>query len=182
MLITQQIDELKQPFLAGKIFAYTTEAVYGLGCDPGNETAVSRLLELKQRPINKGLILVASDFSQVQKYLKPLSNEQLAFTKPSATTYIFPALSSAPHWLTGDFDSLAIRISQHPIVHKLCEALGSALVSTSANISGQTPAKSAHEVNAQLGEKVRYILEGELGNADKPSLIRDSISGKIFRQ
>ena len=181
MLITQQASDLKKIFLGGGIFAYPTEAVYGLGCDPDNEKAILRLLALKQRPINKGLILVASDFSQVEKYLKPLSGEQLTFTQPSATTYIYPALNSAPKWLKGDFDSLAIRISQHPIVHELCKTLDSALVSTSANLSGQTPAKSSAEVSDQLGNKIDAILEGKLGDLLTPSVIRDSISGEIIR-
>jgi len=182
MLITQQAGDLKNIFLEGGVFAYPTEAVYGLGCDPDNETAVLRLLALKQRPISKGLILVASDFSQVQKYLKPLSDKQLALTKPSATSYIYPALNSAPKWLTGDFNSLAIRVSKHPLVRELCETLGSAVVSSSANISGQAPAKTADEVLAQFEKKIDIILEGKLGDANKPSIIRDSISGQIFRK
>ncbi len=181
MLITQQASDLEKLFLDGGIFAYPTEAVYGLGCNPDNEKAVLRLLKLKNRPINKGLILVASDFSQVKKYLKPLSDEQLALTQPSSTTYIYPALDSTPKWLTGDFDSLAIRISQHPIVRELCETLDSALVSTSANLSGLEPAKTSAEASEQLGDVIDAILDGNIGDLLTPTVIRDSISGKIFR-
>ncbi|MCF6190425.1 MAG: Sua5/YciO/YrdC/YwlC family protein [Cocleimonas sp.] len=181
MLITKTTDDLKRLFQKGGVFAYPTEAVYGLGCDPDNKKATLRLLVLKQRPISKGLILVASDFSQVKKYLKPLSDEQLALTQPSATTYIYPALDSAPKWLTGDFDSLAIRISQHPTVRELCETLDSALVSTSANLSGQMPAKTASEVAKQFDDKIDAILDGNTGNLLTPTVIRDSISGEIIR-
>ena len=181
MQITQQADDLIQPFKQGKVFAYPTEAVYGLGCDPDNESAVKRLLEIKKRSIEKGLILIASDFSQVKKYLKPLTESQQQFTQASDTTYIFPALKSAPAWLTGDFDSLAIRITKHPLAKELCETLGSAVVSTSANLSGLAPAKSVNEVIIQLNHKVDFIFEGKLGNANKPSVIRDSISEKVIR-
>ena len=181
MLITLHPDDLIQPFKKGAIIAYPTEAIYGLGCDPDNKKAVKRLLKIKQRPVSKGLILVAADFSQVQKYLKPLSNAQEELTSPSSTTYVFPALESAPKWLTGDFDGLAIRISKHPLVRELCTLLDSAIVSTSANISGQAPAKTSEEVLVNLGNKINVILRGKTGDLQKPSVIRDSISGQIIR-
>ena len=181
MQIIQQTSGLIQLFKQGKVFAYPTEAVFGLGCDPGNEEAVLRLLTIKQRPIEKGLILVASDFSQVEKYLKPLTKSQQQFTKPSETSYIFPALESAPAWLRGDFDSLAIRISKQPIVRELCESFGSALVSTSANISGLTPARTVKEVIAQLDNKIDAILEGEVGDLQNPTKIYDSLTGDVIR-
>ena len=181
MLITKQTSDILEIYQSGGVFAYPTEAVYGLGCDPYNSEAVQRLLSIKNRPIEKGLILVASDFSQVEKYLKPLSNAQKDFTKPSETTYIFPAIASAPKWLTGDFDSLAIRISKHPLVRELCKNLDSAVVSTSANLSGLAPAKSATEVAEQLGDKLDAILDGNTGESQKPSVIRDSITRQIIR-
>ncbi len=181
MLITANTTDIILPFKKGVIIAYPTEAIYGLGCDPDNKKAVKRLLKIKQRPIHKGLILVAADFSQVQKYLKPLSEAQKKLTSPSAISYIFPARKSAPKWLTGDFDSLAIRISKHPLVRELCLELDSALVSSSANISGHPPAKTSEEVLENLGGKIDVILRGQIGDSQKPSIIRDSISGQIIR-
>ncbi len=181
MLITKNPNDLKTHFLHGAVFAYPTEAVYGLGCDPINETAVMRLLEIKQRPVNKGLILIASDFSQVESFLKPLNKDQLAFTQPSETTYIYPANPNTPEWLTGDFESLAVRITKHPLVRKLCETLDSALVSTSANLSGDEPARTAEDVKNALDGLIDIIIDGETGDLDKPTEIRDSISGQIIR-
>lgn len=181
MLITQNPNDIQSHFLNGEVFAYPTEAVYGLGCDPQNKTAVMRLLEIKQRPINKGLILIASDFSQVASYLKPICDKQKPFTLPSDTTYIYPADSNAPMWLTGDFDSLAVRITQHPLVRELCTLLDSALVSTSANLTGEEPAKTAEQVATGLDGLIKVILDGDLGDLDKPTQIRDSISGQIIR-
>ena len=181
MLITKNPKDIKSHFIQGAVFAYPTEAIYGLGCDPKNESAVMRLLEIKQRPISKGLILIAADFSQVEAYLKPLNKKQLAFTKPSETTYIYPAKISAPKWLTGDFDSLAVRITKHPLVRKLCIELDSALISTSANLTGEEPAKTANEVAVALDGLIEVILDGETGDLDKPTEIRDSISGQIIR-
>ncbi len=181
MLITKRPKELKSHFKNSGVWAYPTEAVFGLGCNPDDEVAVKKLLKIKKRPINKGLILIAADFSQVAKYLKPLSKSQLSFTEPSDTTYIFPALDSAPKWLTGKFDSLAIRITQHPLAKEMCHVLDSAVVSTSANLSGQKPAKTTQEVLEQLDSRIDAILEGKTGDLLTPTVIRDSISGKIIR-
>jgi len=181
MLTTSKPQELIRIFQEGGIFAYPTEAVYGLGCNPDKKMSVLRLLYIKNRPVNKGLILVASDFSQVEKYLKPLTNSQKKYTKSSDTTYLYPALNSAPKWLTGGFDSLAIRISKHPLVRELCSTLNSALVSTSANLSGQEAARTATEVNLHFGEKINAILEGETGGLSNPTAIHDSITGEIIR-
>ena len=181
MKICKTPSDLIKPFKQGKIFAYPTEAVFGLGCDPDNEKAVKRLLEVKKRPINKGLILIAADFYQVEKYLQPLLESQRPLTLPSDTTYVFPALESAPSWLKGDFNSLAIRFTKHPVARELCQTLNSAIVSSSANLSGQEPAKTVQALTIQLGDKIDYRLEGDLGDAQKPSVIRDSLTRKIIR-
>jgi len=87
-------------------------------------------------------------------------------------------LDSAPAWFTGDFNSLAIRFTQHPVARELCQTLQSAIVSTSANISGQEPAKTLEALDIQLGDKVDCRLAGALGGALRPSMIRDSVTGK----
>ncbi len=163
MLITKNPHDVKSYFIQGGVFAYPTEAVYGLGCDPENEDAVMRLLEIKQRPINKGLILIAADFSQVEIYLKALSDNQITFKQPSETTYIYPAKESAPKWLKGDFNSLAVRITKHPIVQRLCIELDSALVSTSANLTGEEPPLISQQAGPNRNNAVasaRYDLIG----------------------
>ena len=181
MLITQNPLELISIFQNGGVFAYPTEAVYGLGCDPDNKQAVEKILQLKQRSVEKGLILIASDFSQVEKYLKALTKDQLKFIQPSQTTYIYPANETAPKWLTGNFESLAVRISKLPIIQELCTTLDSAIVSTSANLSSQEPAKTSGEVDSVFHNRIDAILDGETGDLLTPTEIRDSISGEIIR-
>lgn len=181
MLLTILPNKLIQPLQQGGVIAYPTEAVFGLGCDPLNETAVMRLLSLKQRPIDKGLILIAADFSQVVDFLLPLSSQQKKYTQASETTWIFPAKHSAPDWITGRFDSIAVRITQHPPIKQLCQLMDSALVSTSANLSGQAPAKSAKEVLLQFNDRLDAVLDQEVGRLLKPTEIRDSFSGEVIR-
>jgi L-threonylcarbamoyladenylate synthase len=181
MLLTSTPDKLVKPLQQGGVIAYPTEAVFGLGCDPENETAVRRLLCLKHRSIDKGLILIASDFSQVAHFLKPLTEQQKAYTQASQTTWIFPAKTTAPHWITGQFDSIAVRITQHLPAKQLCQSFGSALISTSANLSGQKPAKTSQSVLAQFEQLLDGVLEREIGTLHKPTEIRDSISGRVIR-
>ncbi len=181
MLVSSNPDELQQILQQGGVIAYPTEAVFGLGCDPLNETAVMRLLALKQRSIDKGLILIASDFSQVADFLLPLSKQQKNHTQACETTWIFPAKKKAPQWITGKFDSIAIRVTKHLAVKQLCQSFGSALVSTSANLSGLEPAKTSQEVMAQFNQLLDAVLDNKVGQLSKPTEIRDSVSGEIIR-
>jgi L-threonylcarbamoyladenylate synthase len=167
----------------GGLIAYPTESCYGLGCDPNNRSAVLRLLRLKQRPQHKGLILIAADYSQVARYLHPLTpaeQQKLRIAGAQAVTYLMPALSSAPRWLRGSHDTLAIRLTAHKQAAQLCRGVGSALVSTSANRSGQRPAKTCAQCRRLFGSRV-WVLPGRVGKNRKPSTIAMWADGKIIR-
>jgi L-threonylcarbamoyladenylate synthase len=167
----------------GGLIAYPTESCYGLGCDPGNRNAVTRLLKLKQRPQRKGLILIASDYRQVARYLQPITTaqqQQLKTAGAQAITYLMPSLPSAPRWLRGAHDTLAVRLTAHPFAARLCHSVGSALVSTSANRSGQRPAKTYAQCQRLFGHKV-WVLPGQVGKRKKPSTISTWADGKIIR-
>ncbi|NDJ56132.1 L-threonylcarbamoyladenylate synthase type 1 TsaC [Enterobacteriaceae bacterium 4M9] len=168
------------------VIAYPTEAVFGVGCDPDSEIAVSRLLTLKQRPVEKGLILIAASFEQLKPYIddRALSEAQrhaVFASWPGPVTFVFPAKPTTPRWLTGRFDSLAVRVTDQPLVVKLCEAWGKPLVSTSANLTGLPPCRSAEEVLVQFGADFP-VLAGETGGRQNPSEIRDALTGELFRQ
>lgn len=168
----------------GGLIAYPTESCYGLGCDPSNRKAVHRILKLKQRPQRKGLILIASQYAQVARYLKPLtSNEQakLQHDGAQAVTYLMPVKDSAPRWLRGDHDTLAVRLTAHPLAKRLCREAGSALVSTSANRSGCRPVKTYAECQRLFGRKV-WVLRGRVGKRKQPSTIRAWSDGRILRK
>ncbi|EPP6261637.1 L-threonylcarbamoyladenylate synthase type 1 TsaC [Cronobacter sakazakii] len=180
--ISSIVDVLKKE----QVIAYPTEAVFGVGCDPDSETAVKRLLELKQRPMEKGLILIAANFEQLKPYiddaaLTPEQREAVFARWPGPVTFVFPAKPSTPRWLTGRFDSLAVRVTNHPQVITLCEAFGKPLVSTSANLSGLEPCRTAQEVLAQFGDDFP-VLHGATGGRQNPSEIRDALTGELFRQ
>lgn len=168
----------------GGIVAYPTEAVFGLGCDPLNAEAVQRLLALKQRPVEKGLILIAADLDQLLPYIAPLSpaaEAQLAATWPGPHTWLLPARADTPRWLRGEHDTIAVRVTNHPLAAALCRAAGQAIVSTSANRAGQRPATTALQVRRQFGDQLDMVLRGRLGQTNKPTTIRDLKTGRVIR-
>jgi len=169
-----------------EVIAYPTEAVFGVGCDPDSEAAVMKLLDLKQRPVEKGLILIAADYEQLKPYiddamLSPAQREAVFSCWPGPVTFVFPAKASTPRWLTGRFDSLAVRVTDHPLVVELCRAYGKPLVSTSANLTGQPPCRTTEEVRLQFGDRFP-VVDGETGGRLNPSEIRDALTGERFRQ
>jgi L-threonylcarbamoyladenylate synthase len=168
----------------GGVIAYPTEAVFGLGCDPLEEDAVRRILHIKQRDAAKGVILIASRVEQVLPFMAALPAETrrtLEASWPGPVTWVVPAASHVPAWLTGGRSTLAVRVTAHPVAAALCEACGMALVSTSANRSGQAPARTGLMVRTQLGDAVDCIVPGSVGGLSKPTEIREALTGKVLR-
>lgn len=180
------IEQITQALKQNQVVAYPTEAVFGLGCNPLSESAVKKLLDLKQRPVEKGLILVAPtlDFLHPFLDLSALTEDQLARLQAHydhPTTWVIPAKSSVPAFLTGKFHSIAVRLCEHPSVKALCEATGFPLTSTSANLTGEPPCRTTDEVRSQFGENFP-VLDEHVGNAQNPSEIRDLLTNQLFRQ
>ena len=166
------------------VIAYPTEAVWGLGCDPFDRDAVMRLLAIKHRPMYKGLILIASSVAQVQPWLAGLTLAQrtrVIESWPGPHTWVVPVPPDFPVWLRGKHLSIALRVSDHPPVRALCDAFGGPLVSTSANLSGRAPARNPLQIVRQFGDQVDAIFHAPLGGRDKPSQIRDAITGAVLR-
>ncbi|MHB0776240.1 L-threonylcarbamoyladenylate synthase [Halomonas sp. WWR20] len=169
---------------AGGIIAYPTEAVWGLGCDPDNDAALAALIRLKARDPAKGLILIAGDIAQLAPWLEGLEAplyERLQARWPGPYTWLVPDNGRSRPLLRGEHDRLAVRVSDHPWVQRLCAGFGGPLVSTSANTAGQPPAMTAQEVSTVFGDGVAAVVDGPLGGRERPSTIRDLISGEIIR-
>jgi L-threonylcarbamoyladenylate synthase len=169
---------------SGGLIAYPTEAVYGLGCDPLNADAVLRLLELKQRHWQKGLILIAAELAQLEPFLLPLDaamRERVTPTWPGPNTWLLPTRPETPWWLRGEHDTLAVRVTAHPVAAALCRAFGGPIVSTSANRAGKQPATTPLAVRNAFGDQVDSIVHAPLGGAERPTQIRDGRTGRIVR-
>lgn len=168
----------------GKVIAYPTEAVFGLGCDPGNEASVRQLRLLKSRPVSAGLILIADQFERFEPYIKPVSEalrRRAGSSWPGPVSWLFPCLDDVPEWLTGIHSTIALRLTAHPLCQALCAAFEGAIVSTSANPRSAAPAVSAAQVEEYFGSFLGGIVDGTLGGDKKPSEIRDLVSGAVIR-
>ncbi|QCI27307.1 L-threonylcarbamoyladenylate synthase type 1 TsaC [Buchnera aphidicola (Therioaphis trifolii)] len=169
----------------GNVIAYPSEAVFGLGCDPNNDNAIKNLLKLKNRKKNKGFILVASYYDQLLPYINEnkLSNFQkkkLFLSWPGFITFLVPVKSNISHYITGYSDLIAVRVTSHPILNKLCFYFGRPIISTSANISGMKSAKTKKEVLNYFGVDFP-VLDGKIGNFLYPSKIFNIVNGEYIR-
>ncbi|HEV2682194.1 MAG TPA: Sua5/YciO/YrdC/YwlC family protein [Rhodanobacter sp.] len=170
----------------GGVLAYPTEAVFGLGCDPHDRAAFERVFALKQRPPTQGVLLIAADFAQVERYIELAAVpceilQQVRASWPGPHTWIFPRSAEVPAWVAGAHAGIALRITAHAPAAALCRAFGGALVSTSANPHGQPPARTAQTVVEYFGDALDGLLEAPLGGQGSPSMIRDALSGAIIR-
>jgi L-threonylcarbamoyladenylate synthase len=168
----------------GGVIAYPTEAVYGLGCDPHNEAALQRLIDIKGRDARKGFILIASNQDQLTPFLAPVEPAwQIQFDKvwPGPVTFVVPAAPGISDLLSGFRKTLAVRVSDHPVVRRLCDRFGAAIVSTSANRSGQMPCRTDSAVNDVLGSSVDVIVRAAVGTLTSPTRIVDVRTGKELR-
>ncbi len=177
--ITAAVEQLK----AGRVIAYPTEAVYGLGCDPLNEQAVMHLLAIKQRPIEKGLILIAANLEQLRPYLILTDDivAKITPTWPGPVTWAIPAQVNVPKWLTGEHNTLAVRVTSHPVVQQLCACYGGAIVSTSANATTEPAMRTAAQVLAAFAHSDIFILDGNVGELQQETAIYDAVSGERLR-
>jgi len=168
--------------LCGGVIAYPTEGVFGLGCLPDDPLVTLRLLNIKQRDADKGLILIAADASQFDGWIDLPDGKSLPDPDPACpTTWIVPPGPAVTSLLRGAHAGLAVRITTNPTARELCLAADSPLVSTSANLSGRPVARNRIVLQRQFGSVVDYIVPGSCGPASGPSEIRDFTSGNILR-
>lgn len=177
--IKQGIEDLK----AGKVIAYPTEAVYGLGCDPNNKEAIKQVIALKKRTLDKGLIIVGGKFSHLSPYIALKEDElpnDIQASWPGPNNWLLPANINAQPLLRGQYETQAVRISQHPVIQALCALYQQGIVSTSANKSNQQPCNTIEELHNIFGKELS-VVEGELGKAKQTCSIRHYASKQKIR-
>jgi len=167
----------------GGVVAHATEGVWGLACDPFDGAAVDRVLEIKGRDADKGLIVAAGRAEAFAMELENLDGEvagRIRASWPGAVTWVVPN-RRFPQWITGGRDTVAIRVPGHEQARALADGFGGAIVSTSANRSGVEPARTAAAVVDAVGEAVDFILPGKTGSSAGPSRIIDASTGRALR-
>lgn len=177
--------QFKQGFEQGRVFAYPTEAVYGLGCDPLNEVAMNRVLKLKQRPVEKGVILIAGKIEELTGFvdfskLKGEVIQRIQETWPGPFTWLVPKGPKTKDWISGGSALVAVRVTTHKLVQEMCSIIDRPMVSTSANIGGMPPATSASEVIDYFGSQVE-LIDGDLGTQTRPSTIINALTMEQIR-
>jgi L-threonylcarbamoyladenylate synthase len=166
----------------GGVIAYPTEGVFGLGCLPGDAAAVTRVLDIKRRDPARGLILIAATPGQLASWCElPDAGGTLESSLERPVTWLVPARPTVPFAIRGAHHTVAVRITSHPVAAALCAAARSAIVSTSANIAGQNPARNAFVLRRNFGHLVDFIVPGSCGPAGSASEIRDLATGRIVR-
>ena len=174
-VLKKALEDLK----LGRVIAYPTEGVWGLGCDPQNEEAVNKLLKLKKRPKSKGLILVGSNMGQMNPYINTEEYQSKLISKwPGPHTWVVPT-KDAPAWVRGKHSSVAVRVSSHPTIVEICNNFGAAIVSTSANIQGEKPLITQQEVKKMFHNLT--VVEGTLGGLSGSTPIQDVVTDKWIR-
>ncbi len=181
-IITADIEQVSLALRKGAVIAYPTEAMFGLGCAADNEYAATKILALKQRTKDKGLISLVNDLRQVVDWLD--SSYQHLWPKaqqswPAALTWLFPCSEAAPDWLTGGGSRIALRCPAHPLALQLCKQ--TPLISTSANQTMQIPAKTTSQVLHYFPDQLDLIVVGQCSNHIQSSQIRDLVTDKLLR-
>lgn len=180
------IEQAAAALRTGGVVAYPTEAVFGLGCDPHDHAAFQRLFAMKRRPPTQGVLLIGADFEQLRPWidmdaLPGSALERVYATWPGPHTWILPRAASVPEWIAGRHAGIALRMTAHAPAAALCRAFGGALVSTSANVHGQPPARDAGTVRKMFGDALAAVVDAPVGGLDAPTSIRDALTGAIIR-
>ena len=147
----------------GGVILYPTDTVWGIGCDATNAEAVARVYAIKQRDDSKALICLVDSDARLQRYVRRVPDvawqliDSLKDSDSKPTTLILDGATGLAPNLIADDGSIGIRITNEPFSKELCFRFQKALVSTSANISGQPAAQNYRDIDPQLVEAVDYV-------------------------
>jgi len=180
--MTTPAERAAEVLRGGGVIAYPTEGVFGLGCLPDETAAVQRVLAIKRRDSSKGLILIAANAALLDDWIDLPDNSSLPDPDPdNPLTWIVPATDRVTPAVRGDNAGVAVRITTNPVSQAISLAAQSAVVSTSANLSGQAAADDQDSLRRQFGGLVDYIVPGDCGPSSGPSEIRILATGEILR-
>jgi L-threonylcarbamoyladenylate synthase len=171
---------------AGGVIAFRTDTFYGLGVDPFNAEAVRKVRELKGREDAKPILLLISDENEVDRFIQQSTFFKLVARGhwPAPLTLIGVARPEVPAELTASTNSLGLRLPDDEDVRALVRGCGGALTATSANTSGQPPARTANEVQSYFPTGIDLIIDGGVVTATEPSTVLDvsSSNARLVRE
>jgi len=174
--------EAAEVIARGGVLAFRTDTFYGLGVDPLNPRAVRSLFELKGREEGKPILVVISDLVQVDRFIarrSPQFNQIADRFWPGPLTIVGPAKEDLPRELTAGTGIVGVRLPDNERVRDLVRLCGGALTATSANVSGQPPARTAAEVSQQFPTGIDLIIDDGEVTATQPSTVIDLSAGEL---
>ena len=179
------IRRLSKALKNGAVIAYPTDTIWGFGCHPMLASSVIKILNIKHRPVGKGLILLSSKLEYCNFYIDSgLSKEQTELINQQnqhPATWLVPASKNCPVWLRGDYSTVAVRITSHPFIDAICSEMRSPIISTSANRNCRSTIHNALQARRQFGEELDFIVTGFDTGTNRASEIKSLASGNIIR-
>lgn len=185
MIIPQTTDNFEQiaaTIKRGGVIAFRTDTFYGLGADPFNVSAVQKIRELKGREDNKPILVVISDTDQIDRLIPNRSKPFCVLMErfwPGALTIIGLASDQLPEQLTAGTKTVGVRLPNDDRVRALIAACGGALTGTSANLSGQPPARTAADAGEYFRNEIDVIVDGGAATSESPSTVVAATTGEI---
>jgi L-threonylcarbamoyladenylate synthase len=176
-LTTESLPRIAETITSGGIIAFRTDTFYGLGADPFNVGALQRIKRLKGREATKPILVVISDRDQIERFISERSRAFDLLAErfwPGALTLIGKAAPAVPDEVTTNTGTIGVRLPDDDNVRAFVRACGGALTATSANPSGEQPARSAKEVESYFGATVDLIIDGGEARTDLPSTVVDA--------
>ena len=182
--IAEDIRIAVQTLRQGGLILYPTDTIWGIGCDASNEEAVRRIFELKRREDSKAMICLVDSANRMQRYLRQVPDvawDLVEFAEKPLTLILDGAVNLAPSLIAED-GSVGLRVTRENISHELCYRFERAVVSTSANISGEPSSACFAEVSDEIKQGVDYIMKSRQNDTSKakPSqIIKLSLDGQV---
>lgn len=159
MTIQEDIKNAIEAMKQGGVILYPTDTVWGIGCDATNAEAVAKVYKIKKRDDSKALICLVDSDARLQRYVRQVPNvawDLLDVAVKPTTIILDGAINLAPNLIAED-GSIALRITKEPFSHELCYRFQKALVSTSANVSGEPAAANYCDISQEILDAVDYV-------------------------
>ena len=182
--IAEDIRTAVQTLREGGLILYPTDTIWGIGCDASNEEAVRRIFQLKRREDSKAMICLVDSADRMQRYLRQVPDvawDVVEYADKPLTLILDGAVNLAPSLIAED-GSVGIRVTKENISHELCYRFQKAIVSTSANISGEPSPACYDEISDEIRQGVDYIMRSRQNDTSKskPSqIIKLGLDGQI---
>jgi L-threonylcarbamoyladenylate synthase len=184
---TESLPRIAETITRGGIIAFRTDTFYGLGADPFNRSALQRIKQLKGREADKPILVVISNIDQIERFISKRSRifdllaEQFW---PGPLTLIGKAALDVPAEITAGTETIGVRLPDDDNVRALVRSCGGALTATSANPSGQAPARVAEDVERYFGAAVDLTVDDGEARSDRPSTVVDASAAepKLVRE